>query len=243
MKRLTGKIAEDRIRLTDTPRPPEGIVERIRAIGCDTSLLSDAMDDLGIAGALNASDFRPTLPGAAIVGPAVTVRNIPADSHPTPLERAQAGRNGMAEMEAHKLASPGDVIVIEAVPGLSNMGGISALIAKQRGIAGAVVQGGIRDVGHSRGEGFPLWATEISPITGKWRVETIEINGPVSLGGVRVRPGDLIVADETGICVVPPERADAILKIAEGQQALEEAKIEAVKAGAHIADLPGKLPK
>ncbi|WP_217899021.1 RraA family protein [Oceanicola sp. 22II-s10i] len=242
MKRLTGKIAEDRIRLMDTPRPPDGIIDRIRAIGCDTSLLSDAMDDLGIAGALNASDYRPTLPGAATVGPAVTVRNIPAEKHPTPLDRARAKQNGMAEMEAHNLASPGDIIVIEGVPGLSNMGGISALIAKVRGIAGAVIKGGIRDVAHSRGEGFPIWATEVSPITGKWRIETVEINGTINLDGVRVRAGDLIVADDTGVCVVPPEHADAILKIAEGQKALEDIKIEAVKSGAHIADLPAKLP-
>lgn len=242
MTRLTGKIAEDRIRLMQTPVPLEGIVDRIRAIGCDTSLLSDAMDDLGIAGVLNASDYRPTLPGRAIVGPAVTVRNIPAAGSPTPLERAQTNRNGMAEMEAHNLASPGDVIVIEGVPGLSNMGGISALIAKVRGVVGAVIKGGIRDIAHSRGEDFPIWATEASPITGKWRLETVEINGTISLDGVRVRAGDLIVADDTGICVVPPEHAEAVVTGAEHQKALEEVKIEAVKAGAHIADLPGKLP-
>lgn len=240
MKRLTGKIDAARIRSMDTPRPPAGIVERIRAIGCDTSLLSDAMDDLGIAGTLAASSYRPTIQGSGIVGPAVTVRNVVASGAVTPLERAGSGRNGMAEMEAHNLASPGDVLVIEGVDGLSNMGGISAMIAKRHGIVGAVIKGGIRDVAHSRSEGFPVWSTEISPLTGKWRIETVEINGPVALDGVLVRSGDIVVADDTGVCVLPPERADEIVTRAEAQKALEAARIEAVRAGAHVADLPKK---
>ena len=168
----------------NTPRPPEGIVARIQAMGCDTSLISDAMDDLGICSSLAASRCHPTLPGAAIVGPALTVRNVISPKVPTALERAQNGLNGMAEMEAHNLASDGDVLVIEGVEGLSNMGGISALIAKQHGLAGAVIKGGIRDVGHSRAEGFPVWATERTPFTGKWRLETVEINGPVAIDGM-----------------------------------------------------------
>jgi 4-hydroxy-4-methyl-2-oxoglutarate aldolase len=240
MKRLTGKIDPARIRLMETPRPPEGIVERIRALGCDTSLISDAMDDLGVGGTLPASTYRPTMAAATVVGPAITVRNIRIPGNVSALERARAGRNGMAEMEAHNLASPGDVLVIAGVSGLSNMGGISAQIAKRCGVAGAIVRGGIRDVSHSRDEGFPLWSTEISPVTGKWRIETVEINGPVDLDGIGIRPGDIIVADDTGVCIVPPEHAAAILERAEAQNALEATRIEAIKAGAHVADLPGK---
>lgn len=240
MKRLTGKIDPARIRAMDTPRPADGIIARIQALGCDTSLISDAMDDLGIAATLAASHYQPTLSGAAIVGPALTVRNVMSPRSPTALERAQTAKNGMAEMEAHNLASPGDILVIEGVPGLSNMGGISALIAKRSGIAGAVIQGGIRDVSHSRSEGFPIWATERTPVTGKWRIDSVEINGPVAISGVHVRAGDLIVADDTGICVLPPEHADAVVTRAEAQHALEQRRIAAVNDGAHIADLPKK---
>lgn len=243
MKRLTGKIDPSRIRAESVPRPPEGVIDRIRALGCDTSLISDAMDDLGVGGTLPASLYRPTIVGTAIVGPATTVRNIAADTSSGPLERASQGRNGMAEMEAHNLATPGDVLVIAGVPGLSNMGGISALIAKRHGIEGAIIRGGIRDVPHSRQEGFPLWATEVSPLTGKWRIETVEINGSVDIEGICVRPGDLIIADDTGVCVMPPEHSEAILKKAEAQKALEDARIAAIKDGAHIADLPGKPAK
>ncbi len=238
MKRLTGKIDADRIRMMETPRPPEGIIDRIKALGCDTSLISDAMDDLGIGGRLAGSHYRPTIAGAGIVGPALTVRNVMSPRLDTVPERAKAKRNGMAEMEAHNLATPGDVVVIEGVPGLSNMGGISALIARQHGVAGAVIQGGIRDVAHSRADGFPIWSSEINPVTGKWRLDTVEINGPVALHGQHVRPGDLIIADDTGVCILPPEFADAVISRAEAQFALEAKRIEAVKAGVHVADLP-----
>jgi len=240
MKRLTGKIDASRILRQDAPRPPEGIVERIKAIGCDTSLISDAMDDLGIGSTLAASRYCPTLAGSTIVGPATTVRNVVSPKVPSALERAQTSRNGMAEMEAHNLANAGDVLVIEGVDGLSNMGGISALIARRQGIAGAIIKGGIRDVGHSRAEGLPIWATERTPVTGKWRLETVEINGPVAIDGMHVRPGDLIVADDTGICVIPPDHADAVVTRAEAQHALEERRIAAIRDGAHIADLPKK---
>src|SRR5690606_12864752 len=125
MKRLTGKIDAARIRMAQVPRAPETIVDRIRAIGCDSSLISDAMDHLGIAGILPASLYRPTINGAAIVGTATTVRNQASAGLPTPFERARSGRNGMAEMEAHNQATEGDILVIERVEGLSNMGGIS----------------------------------------------------------------------------------------------------------------------
>src|SRR5690554_3785291 len=105
MKRLTGKIDPERIRMFEVPRAPEGIIQRIRALGCDSSLISDAMDHLGIAGTLPASLYRPTIAGAAIVGTATTVRNRASPGDPTPFERASSGRNGMAEMEAHNQAT------------------------------------------------------------------------------------------------------------------------------------------
>jgi len=115
MKRLTGKIAAERIRMAQVPRAPEGIIERIRAIGCDSSMISDAMDHFGIAGTLPASLYRPTIAGAAIVGTATTVRNQMSSAVLTPHERAQTNRNGMAEMEAHNQATEGDILVIDGV--------------------------------------------------------------------------------------------------------------------------------
>ncbi|MBI1622736.1 RraA family protein [Aquamicrobium zhengzhouense] len=236
--RLTGKIAAERIAALDFPRPDQDIIDAFKTIGCDTSMVSDVMDKLGLVGAVGASDLVPTIHGQPIVGPAITVKHEPLRGDDNPNQRAAAGFNGMAEMEAHNLAQPGDVVVIQGVAGLSNMGGVSSTIAQRQGIVGAIVDGGIRDLNLSREIGFPKWATEISPITGKWRIQTTEINGPVNVCGLRINPGDLIVADDTGVCVVPIEHARAVADGCLKMFNLEARRLEAIAAGAHIADLP-----
>jgi 4-hydroxy-4-methyl-2-oxoglutarate aldolase len=235
-KKLTGKIARERIRLIETPRPPEGIVEGLRALGDASGIVSDVMDELGITGVVGASVLKPTLAGSCIVGPALTVRNILQREHV--YETARRHVNKMAEFEAHNLALPGDVIVIDGVAGISNMGGISAQTGKRQGESGAVVFGGVRDVGHSRRLGYPVWASEFTPVTGKWRIETVEINGEVVVAGVRVAPGDIVLADDTGVCFIPRARAAEVLALARQKSAAEAAKCQAIDNGTAVADLP-----
>src|ERR1700759_3083403 len=197
-KKLTGRIAADRIRMQSTPKPPPGAVGRFLALGDCTGVISDVMDELGIPpGVIGASVLKPTMPGQVMCGPALTVRNIAQRANA--LAGAKASVNKMAEFEAHNLAEDGDVLVIEGVAGVSNMGGISAMTGKRAGERGAIVMGGVRDVPHQRSVGYPVWASEVTPVTGKWRLETVEINGPVMIGEVQVAPGDLVVADDTGV--------------------------------------------
>jgi regulator of RNase E activity RraA len=235
-KKLTGKIARERIRFMEAPRPPAGLVEGYRALGHASGILSDVMDGLGITGVIAASVLKPTIPGACIAGPALTVRNVMQREHP--YESARSHVNKMAEFEAHNLALPGDVIVVDGVPGISNMGGISAQTGKRQGEAGAIVCGGVRDVAHSRAVGYPVWSTEITPVTGKWRIETVEINGEIEVAGVRVAPGDIVFADETGVCFIPRARAAEVLDLARKKAAAEEAKCRAIDAGTPVPDLP-----
>ncbi len=235
-RKLTGKIMRERIRLMETPRPPEGIIEGYRALGDASGLISDVMDELGITGIVGASVLKPTIAGSCIVGPALTVRNIVQREHV--YEAARRHVNKMAEFEAHNLALPGDVVVVDGVAGISNMGGLSAQTGKRQGEAGAVVFGGVRDIAHSRRIGYPVWSTEVTPVTGKWRIQTVEINGEVVVAGMRVAPGDIVFADDTGVCFIPRERAADVLSLARQKSAAEEAKCNAIDAGVSVVDLP-----
>jgi 4-hydroxy-4-methyl-2-oxoglutarate aldolase len=231
-KRLTGRIAAESIKLMAVPRAPQGVVERLIALGDPTGIISDTMDELGIpSGVIGASVLRPTIAGRTIAGPALTVRNIL--QRIDPLEGARRQVNRMAEFEAHNLAQPGDVLVIQGVPNVSNMGGISAQTGKRQGEVGAIVQGGVRDVAHSRALDYPVWASDITPVTGKWRLETVEINGPIQIGEVRVAPGDLVVADDTGVCFIP---RDVVLEVLEGAE--KKAKAEATRCKAIDDGIP-----
>jgi regulator of RNase E activity RraA len=194
------------------------------------------MDELGVPpGVIGASVLRPTIPGKTIVGPATTVRNIL--QRVNPLEGAKGHANKMAEFEAHNLATPGDVLVIQGVANVSNMGGISAQTGKRQGEVGAIVFGGVRDVAHSRAVGYPIWSSELSAVTGKWRLQTIEINGAVQIGGVRVEPGDLVVADETSVCFIPRDRVTDVLALAQEKATAEELRCKAIDDGIPVPDI------
>ncbi len=118
------------------------------------------------------------------------------------------------------------------------MGGISSQTGKRQGEAGAIVEGGVRDVAHSRRVGYPIWSTEVTPTTGKWRLQTVELNGEVVVAGVRVTPGDIVVADDTGVCFIPRDRAVEVLALAEKKAAAEATKCEAIDNGVPVWDLP-----
>ena len=234
-KKLTGRIAAERIRMTSTPKPPAGAVKRFLALGECSGLISDVMDSLGIPeGVIGASTLRPTMTGKVMVGPALTVRNIAQRADP--LAAAKAKVNRMAEFEAHNLAEDGDVLVIAGVSGVSNMGGISALTGRQQGERGAIVMGGVRDVQHSRSIDYPIWSSELTPATGKWRLETVEINGEIEICGVRVNPGDLVVADDTGVVFIPRAGISEVLELCEKRKAQEDVRCVAIAQGLDVTN-------
>jgi len=198
------------------PRGPgvdRAVIQRFLALEDLSGTISDVLDKLGMRGVVGASILIPTIATGRIVGPAVTVRNVPQELDP--LQSVSTNENRMTEVEGIQAADPGDVLVIQGLRDISNMGGIMATLCQRQELAGAVVDGGVRDVGQSRRIGFPIWSRDVSPITGKWRCVTAEVNGTVSVAGLAVRPGDLVVADETGTCFVPHHLIAKVLTMAE----------------------------
>lgn len=237
-KKLTGRVAREAIRVLEIPRlPPEIIGAYSRLIDL-AGTVSDAMDYLGLAGAIPASVLAPVSPGKRVVGQAVTVRNV--ERQQSIFRSATERINRMGEPEAYNLAQAGDVVVIEGIAGVSNMGGQSATIAHRQGCAGAVIDGSFRDPDASRELGFPIWARGVTPITGKWRLETVEINGRVRVAGISVAAGDLVVADDAGVVFVPREHAAAVLAEARKIDAGDSNRKQAIGAGVDIATLVQK---
>lgn len=207
-----GRLPREAIRMLELPRLPAEILAGYRTLVDLTGTVSDAMDELGIVGVVPAYVLPPVTPGTRIVGPALTVRNIQRTAQ---IQRAALEKtNTQGESEAHNLAEPGDVLVIEGVVGCSNMGGQSATVAQRQGFIGAVVDGTVRDPQQYREMGWPVWCRGFTPITGKWRMQTVEINGTVQIAGVQVNPGDLVCADEAGIAFVPRDHAVEVLDAA-----------------------------
>jgi 4-hydroxy-4-methyl-2-oxoglutarate aldolase len=237
-KTTLGKLSADAFGMLELPAVPRDILDGYRALPDLTGTVSDAMDELGIVGAVPAAVLRPNDAKARVVGRALTVRNIAATA-PVP-DKVKAGISGLGEIEAHNLAEPGDVLVVQGVDQVSNLGGMSATIGQRQGEIGAVVDGGARDVDHSRTIGMPVWSRSVSPITGKWRVETVAVNKPVAICGIAVNPGDVVLADETGICFIPRERAGEVLQRAQRNAAAEKLRDEKIASGVPIAELIGK---
>ena len=209
-KKTLGKLPREAIRMLEIPRLPASIVDGFKALVDLSGTISDAFDELGIVGVIPAYELPPVNSGKRIVGQALTVRNV---RHSTQIHKAaQDKASGQGETEAHNLATPGDVLVMEGVMGCSNMGGQSATLARREGYIGAIVDGTLRDPDQYREMGWPVWCRGFTPITGKWRNQTVEVNGTVQIVGVAVRPGDLVCADEAGVCFVPYAQAAAVLE-------------------------------
>jgi regulator of RNase E activity RraA len=146
-------------------------------------------------------------PGPRIAGPAFTVRCPPGD-------------NLMLHAAVHR-AAPGSVIVMEAGDmDYAVAGGNVCAVAQRRGIAGFVIDGVIRDIAEVRAMGFPVLARGIVPIPGV-KAAVVPLGGPVRCGGVEVNAGDIVVADEEGVVVVPGDLTGQVLADARKKLAKE----------------------
>ena len=234
-KTTLGRLPREAIRALELAPIDNDLIEAYKALTDLTGTVSDAMDELGIVGVVPACTLPPVNTGTRVVGRALTLRNIQrsAQIH----KAAQEKTNTQGESEAHNLAEPGDVLVIDGVLGCSNMGGQSATIARRQGFAGAVVDGTLRDPQQYRGMGWPVWCRGFTPITGKWRMQTVEVNGTVQVCGVQVSPGDLVCADEAGVAFVPRAQIQAVLEVARKIDAADTRRKGDIETGTSVSEL------
>jgi 4-hydroxy-4-methyl-2-oxoglutarate aldolase len=205
---------------------------RTRLLALSTCNVSDALDKLGIRGV--AIGIRPVWDCGRIAGRAVTIKitaaGVEKSKHHLGTEAIDAG-------------GAGDVIVVDngGRPDVSCWGGILATGAKRQGIAGVVIDGACRDADEYPGIGLPVYSRAVVPCSARGRIMQESFNALVQLGGVQVRPGDLVLADENGVVVIPIESADQVIGEAEGLLAREEEMTAAIMAGASMAEVDGRF--
>jgi len=199
------------IKNPSAPQVDPKIIERIRGIA--VALLSDNLHrNRGSVG------LRPYHKPAPMAGTAVTVRC--------------RGGDNLTALRAYDFCRPGDVMVIDAGGDVTNavFGGIMAFGGESMGLGGMVVDGAIRDVAEIGAREFPVYARGVNH-RGPYKDGPGEINVPVTIGGMVVRPGDIIVGDQDGLLAFPPELAEATIKAALAQHAKEEAAIQSIRDG------------
>lgn len=176
--------------------------------------ISDVIQRVFSAG----SDIRPRHAAGKLVAAAVTVRTRPGDN--------------LMIHKAIDMSGPGDVVVVDGGGDLTNalIGELMIAHATQRGLAGFVLNGAIRDSAMIAAQHMPVFATGITH-RGPYKDGPGEVNVEIALQGMVVRPGDLVVGDEDGVLAIPRERVDEIHAAATKKAAAEEKQLSETLAG------------
>ena len=206
----------------------DNLVQRLSSL--DTCAVSDALDRLQLPGVV--LGLRPLTVLRRVAGRVLTTELGPADG------RKSVRHLGTAAVDA---ARPGDVIVMAHKGRLdaAGWGGLLSLGAVKKGVAGVIVDGAARDIDESRELDLPVFARAAVPVTARGRVLEYNWNEKVQVGNVEVSPGDLVLADGSGVVFVAAQQAERVLAAAEEIAARERAMAEGVRAGKPMADVMG----
>jgi regulator of RNase E activity RraA len=206
------------------------LLERLGRL--DSCAVSDALDKLGLAGAVSGIHRFST--DRRISGRVVTVKLERDDGRP-----AASRHLGTTAIES---AQPGDVIVIEQRTGIdaAGWGGNLSCGAQIKGIAGVIIDGPGRDMDEARQYDFPVFARDHTARTARGRIVETGTNVPISVGDVQVKPGDYVVADGSGVVFAAASEIERVLEAAEAVAARERAMVTALKGGTPITQVMGR---
>ena len=222
--------------MTDNPGTIPAAALAARAAKLATSTLANALDDAGLHHNVIAA-IKAVSPGMRFAGPAVTVREVAGDF----------GAYGSADFKVGAIldaAGPGDVIVVDlGGAACSTWGGMASLAATVKGVAGLLVDGGVRDLEEMIAFDFPVFARHLVPTTGRGRLKVEAIGEPVEVDGVAVAPGDIIVADGTGAVCLPRDVAGEIITHAEALQRDDEAAVAEIQRGLGFSEAMKKFTR
>ena len=209
------------------------LVSRLRAL--DTCAVSDALDSHGLPCAV--SGLRPLAAQRATAGRAVTVLLGVLTAAPAP-SGAPKRHLSTAAVDA---SGPGDVIVVahQGRTDCAGWGGLLSRAAVIRGIDGVVVDGAARDLAEATAVGLPVFASASTAVTARGRAVEVCWGEPVEFAGVPVAPGDLVLADQGGVVIIPSAHAEAVLATAERIAATEAAMAAALEAGRPVSEVMG----
>ena len=197
--------------------------ERFAAV--PTAALVDVMDDLGRREQTLPASIRPLAHGMRLAGEAFTVEGAPSEHD----DWDAAVRKTLAMLGA---VPTGHVAVYQCHNDRSaHFGELSATSLASRGVIGCVIDGGCRDVRLIEAEGFPVFTRFVTPEDSTWRWEVTATQEPITIGTVRIEPGDWVVGDEDGVVIVPLDIAAGVLAAAEAKVGTESAIRVAVRDG------------
>ena len=202
------------------------LVDRLAAIPY-TGAVTDILDEIGLTGQVLPHEIQGFEPGWSVAGRALTILGQPSS-------KSDSDKVFVPFLKMLGDINPGDVLVSQPNDSVAaHLGELSAETAKYRGARGAVIDGGARDTDYMYRLEFPVFCRYTTPndILGRW--EMVDYNVPITIGNVKVEPGDFVLGDRDGVVIIPGNVAGEVIEKAEAAVHTENLVRKAILEGVH----------